>query len=237
MRTNYAAKRNTGRPHRRWLILGAVLILMVGGSLQYIYVAKHHPERLAQFSEQVSGFRHWFVDRKARLQTGLDKKLTDIKTLSAKKTEDEEVHFEFYTALPAMQMSVAEANLETKAPASAGVVTDDKKKPAATLSPMKSLAAKSLFLDPAELEQDFAKRFTQQTYVIQLGVFSTAAAAEAFKEKLSSERYSAAVVKAYVGERHVYRVQLGPFASKDQVETAQHDLRKKGIDGIVRKIG
>lgn len=215
MKKNYAAKRITGRLRRRWVLIACVFVILIGGIGLGLSIAKRHPERFAEFSQHIAKVKQWFVERKGRLQNGLDRKISTIKELSAKKEADQDVHFEFYTALPAMQIS----------------------KPLVSSTPsIKAPAAKSLFLDPAELERDFANRISHQRYVIQLGIFSTLKAAEAFSQSVKVEHYTTEVIKAYVGERQMYRVQLGPFVSKELVETTQRDLRKKGMDGIVRKV-
>src|SRR3990167_9175223 len=142
MKSNYAAKRAAGRARRRWVMLAVMFVLVIGGcSALFVYIANHQQERFSQFSRKVMGLSHWFADRKTRLQTGLDKKLADIKQVSVKADEDKDLHFEFYTALPAMQISVSRAEAD-KTTAKTDPNTADKKKPATMLSPMKSLAAK-----------------------------------------------------------------------------------------------
>lgn len=234
MKTNYAAKRITGRLRRRWILIACVFVILIGGICFSLSIAKRHPERFAEFSQHVAKVKQWFVERKGRLQNRLDKKISTIKELSANKDANQDVHFEFYTALPAMQISVSHA--DEKIQTNSTLTTTEPKKSLVLSTPsVKAPAAKSLFLDPAELERDFANRVSQR-YVIQLGIFSTLKAANAFRQSVKIDHYNTEVIKAYVGERQMYRVQLGSFVSKELVETMQRDLRKKGMDGIVRKV-
>jgi len=222
-------KRKRGQNWRGWLAGFAVFALALMFAAGF-YAYKYSPQMTA-----------WLSERKAHLRADMKKQVKKVKHLRRQhKEEPESVHFEFYSALPAMEVSKPEIESDDMPapelqPIKRVAETTEVKRSIKESPVVKSFAAKVLFLDPKELEKDFAHKIAKQTYIIQVATFSTSASANAFSQRLSEKQYKAEVVKAYIGERKVYRVQVGPFSSKNQLREAEEALKKQGIDGIVRK--
>jgi len=109
------------RSRRRmvWLIMMVIVFCGVG-----VFTYTHMKTRFVRFNQ-------WVVEKKSHFQKKLDKKLVAV--------EEPQVHFEFYTALPNMQVTVSQAISRQEKP----------------IAPSKQIAAKTVFLNPDELEHDF----------------------------------------------------------------------------------
>jgi len=98
---------------------------------------------------------HWFSERKQHLHQGIEK----VKQMTKnQETTPEQIHFDFYTALPAMQMPASVAtneNLDTQptSHSTPKTVKPDVQKPT-------NLAAERALFDPTEIEQDFSNQLT-----------------------------------------------------------------------------
>jgi cell division protein FtsN len=66
-------------------------------------------------------------------------------------------------------------------------------------------------------------------------MYSNAASADKTRQALTEDGLAVKVVKAYIDERLVYRVQVGPYQEQDQVSEAQVKLAARGIHGVIRK--
>ncbi len=69
-------------------------------------------------------------------------------------------------------------------------------------------------------------------YVIQLGVFESQAAAQRLLEAINAVGFEGNVVKSPSG----YRVQQGPYGSREIAKLTQQRMQKRGIIAIIRKI-
>ena len=70
-------------------------------------------------------------------------------------------------------------------------------------------------------------------FVIQAGAFSNTAHAMKLLEELKADHHEAAI---YSDEKW-HRVQLGPFAKRKEAEKIAKDLRRRGIQTLVRSSG
>lgn len=86
------------------------------------------------------------------------------------------------------------------------------------------------------LEREFAKTVKKTAYVIHTGIYSNAASADKTRQVLAGEGLATKIVKAYIDDRLVYRVQIGPFEEKERVSAAQSKLAARGMHGVLRKI-
>lgn len=142
------------RPRAMWRIgVTAVLfVLTVGGFAYGFYQYYQRPERFPALSSLVHRASDWFQERKHHLQKDLDNKAQDAKSALAKQDDTEpQVHFEFYSMLPNMQMSEqvkpAPTSVASSTPVSAPVS-----------------APNAALFSQDELEQDFSRHMTHKSY-------------------------------------------------------------------------
>lgn len=74
-------------------------------------------------------------------------------------------------------------------------------------------------------------------YLLQVGAFPSASAAEAQKAKLALQGFVADVQTVSVGGQAYHRVRLGPFRSATELETTKQKLASAGIPAIALKEG
>lgn len=244
-RSSVRSRHTDGDRRPLYVAVGAALLLVgIAGFGTYQY--KKQPERFVALSECYTKLTTWMTERKQHLNHSIKV----VKQITMKDETDQPVHFEFYTALPNMKVEVASnSSLEetNKAPHTAP------KKAETTLASVQSeVLAKTPVSEPAfksklqvisadELEHQMSREFaaevqTQTQYVVQLGVFHAADAAQKFRDALSHAGFDAVVSKAANKEKDAYRVQLGPYQNKTQALQAQRLLQKRGVTSIVRKV-
>lgn len=210
----------------RWRLLVLILILVGGVGIFFLSSILHGPAFLASFYSQA---RVWLVERKANLQHGLAKKIEKPKTpLVSKHDAEPPIHFEFYSALPNMQVSVPSMAVENDSP-SQPVINKTANDIAKSYAATPTLASIS---NADELAQEVSTHIKQITYFVQLGLFRNKALAEHYRKTFSHEGLGA--IKTSAVDKNFYRVQLGPFITKEQAKQIQQQLRKKGINAIVR---
>ncbi|MFA9439766.1 SPOR domain-containing protein [Uliginosibacterium sp. sgz301328] len=133
-----------------------------------------------------------------------------------------------------VQGPVAEPEPEETAPPTPVARTDSaSSKPDVTIAPPSSAAprAASAAASAAVIEQRPATNVTRDermpaaapagTYIVQLGVFSSAANADQLVRRLKQKGISARVET---------RVELGPFKNREEAVAAQTQLRRAGFD-------
>jgi hypothetical protein len=104
------AKKKGGSKHskrRLWIVLIALLLIFGGVAIGFfIYQAKNKltvPPAISSLSSHVSD---WIAERKTRLKDNLAK----VKKITVNNKEpNQEIHFEFYTALQTMKVTVGDA--------------------------------------------------------------------------------------------------------------------------------
>jgi cell division septation protein DedD len=248
---SYLNKQNAGTAGslRRWLFLALIFAAIIGGGAVFLYQYRTQSGVSTAVASCIGRFKTWVAERKNHIQQGMVK----IKKIAANKENDQDIHFEFYTTLPNMQVNVAEltsaGNHDSNTSASAksqpvkpatiassadtGIIQHESSQPVKTV---KKAALNHAIINADQLEADLTSEMQQDKYVIQLGIFRNAAAAEQYRMTLSEAGFEASIVKTTAGGQDVFRVQVGPFESKEQVRIAQRQLLKKNLNGIVRKI-
>ena len=215
-RNGYKTKKKSGspkQPNLNWYRLAILLLglaVVTGGSIvgyQYHKYPKRFPALVA-FSERVN---IWWVERKARIETKMTKVALVKPKSKHKSSAPEPVHFEFYTMLPNVGAAVPVAEAKPE--------------------PVKSI------FDQDSLEREFTQEMSKSAYIIQTGMFSNAASAEKMSQTLTEDGLAPKIVKAYLDEHLVYRVQLGPYDEKNKISDAQSKLAARGIHGTLRKVG
>jgi cell division protein FtsN len=100
------------------------------------------------------------------------------------------------------------------------------------------LTRQPVIFNTADLGALLAAENTAQTsqYVIQLGVFESEEAAHRMVAAINSVGFEGSVVKTQQGPQERFRVQQGPFASRELAKMTQQRMQKRGIISIIRKI-
>ena len=230
-----SAKRAKANNAGSWVggLVGIVLLTLTGLGYYFSANPKQQPEDVPDFQQGEyqnvsSRLTAWLSNSKTSIEA-VKQQIEKVKQLGQQDSDAEQaVHFEFYNTLPSMKVARHHSDMASQVKLAA------EKSFASTPSLSAEAAGRSMFLDPKELEEDFAQVIPRQGYVLQLATFSQLGRAELYRSKLTG--YEVEIIKAYVGDRQVYRVQVGPFSNRDEVKQTEKVLKKKGYAGIVRKI-
>ncbi len=85
--------------------------------------------------------------------------------------------------------------------------------------------------EPEEVNEE-----TRPVYVLQAGSFKARRTAEFLQERLKALGLESEVQKVEMGDGAVwYRVRLGPYDSLSRVNNIRIDLRKRGIESLLKK--
>lgn len=222
-----SAKKITSSHWRR--VMGVTLFVAFFSGLGFLFFQYKKNTLSSFFSSYFGQVENWIAARKNHLQKGLanDENKTKKKPVIAQKNPPPRpIHFEFYTALPNMQVDMPTPIVEMKKPEVVKTVAEKKKQTS------KNIAVVSA----EELEKELAEHFKQANYIVQLGVFRTSAAAYKYHKAMTEAGFQASVVPLRSAQKETYRVQLGPFFNKLEAKGAQLKLKKQGMDGIVLKL-
>ena len=211
--------------------LGIFTIVLIAAFV-LVKINKPHMRNFSAFSSSLTRFTTWIAERKNHLHQGIAK----VKQLAENKTDTSEpVHFEFYTTLPNMQVTMSNPVASNDNQAVANNNT-----PRPTIVSTQKTSVKMLTADAIvnadELEKELAHELKQETYVIQVGIFHDTEAAEHYRKSLADAGFTASITKVALKGKTSYRVQLGPFANKNQTKIVQQRLQKKGLNGLIRKV-
>jgi cell division septation protein DedD len=233
------------------IILPAFLLLagaLAGGCYYY---QKGHPATEAQ-GQGIQGF----ATKVASFFSHHKKDALHLKKTLAANGEEQPptVHFDFYSQLPSMQVTIPEEGgqptlQEAAKPISAPVLAKLEsphqevipvvsQAPAAP-TPASKMAAPnadevSTLLEAEGQPVQYIKT-TTQTYVIELGVFDSRQAAALLADALSGVGFKVAIVKINRNGQKMYGVQQGPFKNLDVAKSTQQRLQKRGIVGEIHK--
>lgn len=154
-RKNYSDKQGLAR--WQMALLAGLAAAVVGGAVIYFCLHKSGVQTGTLVSSYVSRFRGWVGERKTHLNHGLDK----VKKLAANKTEAEpQIHFEFYTALPKMQVKVADLTAKTGVSAAPVRPAGTDKIAADVRKDKKAAAGGAAIASASELEQELSAQLT-----------------------------------------------------------------------------
>jgi cell division protein FtsN len=220
-----------------------VMVLLGAGGGYFLYVK----QPAALFSKEVALLAH----KKNLLNVKPVKKLTQANAAQAP-----EVQFDFYSELPNMQVTFSEPGAVAKS------LTQLKAPSTVKIEEINSPEIKTASIKAEDIDElpelnaaAPASRATNQPdifntdelktlldaesqssaaahYVIQLGVFESEAAAARLLAAINAVGFEGNVVKSPSG----YRVQQGPYASKELAKLTQQRLQKRGIISIIRKL-
>lgn len=140
-----------------------------------------------------------------------------------------EPHFNFYTELPTMQVTLPDATVAQPPIA----------QPLAAPNPSKykvpALPSKPVKISPTPIKNPRPATTPSKQYMLQIGAFKDASSANHLKSQLLSSGVSAQIVKVVIDKRVVYRVQQGPYPRFDLAVATQERLRKQGTASVIRK--
>lgn len=226
-----SSKKNSSHSKWRWVLIGSasiiccMVILVADLYREHSLISTFIPSNVSLYVEQM---KSWIAERRNHLHKNLEK----VKQVAVRKGDPSPpIHFEFYTALPNMQVPIPEsAKSEESVVAAANQshkITPPIKKPSVNV-------ANTTIFDADRLQRAFKEELNQNQYVIQLGIFKKASTAERFKLSLNQSGVSANLVHVTLAGDKAFCVQLGPYETKDQAKLMQHRLQQKKINGIVR---
>ncbi|MEO7050285.1 MAG: SPOR domain-containing protein [Rhodanobacter sp.] len=139
--------------------------------------------------------------------------------------------YDFYSVLSEKEVRIPDAEISAQAKAEQKQQTSQTP-PAAATEP--GVPVQSITAAPAE---PVAAPTGGSGYLLQVGAFPSAAAAEAQKAKLALQGFVANVQTVSVGGQTYHRVRLGPFRSATELETTKQKLTSAGIPAIALKEG
>jgi cell division protein FtsN len=163
--------------------------------------------------------------------------------------EEPSVHFDFYTELPKMQVTLPATQTEAGKGTPPPVAAHQTKSDVAPLSGAQAImgqAADATFLSNTAqtkakaLEADHTKVMASPSaaaqYIVQVGAYKSDSTASEMRVSILLAGFDVSVVKTTVGDQVVYRIQQGPYNSLAQAKSAQKKLQAKGYDGVVQKL-
>jgi len=207
MAKDYAKYFSNKKPGRRGLVdvlLVFLLVLLVSGLIYAAYAHQHNAAATQQVGEWMTRVKVLFSHKKVNPENKTP--IIAKQQVAEQHAAESAVRFDFYTALPAMQVTPSAAPAST-----------------ATLPPPLPLSQNKESVQPAG------------HYFLQLGVFKSQAAASQVRLSLLLAGIDAVIEKTTAGSKTVYRIQQGPFIKKKQAQTSQLELQKKGVLAVIRK--
>ncbi|MEO6798861.1 MAG: SPOR domain-containing protein [Rhodanobacter sp.] len=139
--------------------------------------------------------------------------------------------YDFYSVLSEKEVRIPDAEISAQAKA------EQKQQSPTPPAPINEpgVAIRSVTAAPAE---SVASPSTGGSgYLLQVGAFPSAPAAEAQKAKLALQGFVANVQTVDVGGQTYHRVRLGPFRSATELEATKQKLASAGIPAIALKEG
>lgn len=184
-------------------------------------------------SESVGRVKNWIAAHKNKPHDPRPK-------VSNKLVAEQPLHFEFYTALPTMQLATPETpSIEAKPEA---VVVKAPPKIISKVEPKNVIITTNTAIVTAdEIERELSKHLQaapagKEEFAVQVGVFKSIVAAKHYQETVSQAGFKSSVATLVAGKKNLYRVQLGPFGEKNKATLLKHELAAKGINGVIYKI-
>lgn len=145
--------------------------------------------------------------------------------------------FDFYTLLPEIEVVVPDEEIEQSrkpAPAPVAAPVTEAAKPAASAPPPAATAApKPAAVKPVPRPAPAATG----TFYLQVGSFSDAGKADAFKAELALMGLQTSIQRVTINSKDTYhRVRVGPFGTLDELDKTRTRLKQNGIDSTPIKV-
>ena len=251
LKTNASFKRtraNFDSTMGRW-ILTIILVGLCGGVVFLIYDEKYHAAGPSTLEVYFLKIKNWMTLRSAHLHPIQNNQKPIAQVVGNKSADEPSIHFEFYDALPNMQVTVSERtgtkethnnpeqntksnSLDIKKKRVVAAKTINKNNQETEKENTISIPGSSTFIKADELERDLSLQLKQQ-YIIQLGVFKNIEAAEHYRKSLIGAGFAVKITKLGLRGKIFYRVEQGPFLKKEKVNMAQLKLQQKGFRGLI----
>ncbi|GEM_PF-3583970 len=183
---------------------------------------------------------------------------TAKKIAKAAENSPPPVHFDFYSELPNMQLTLTETpdapGPKNKKPSTHYQVGVKSRLAAAenpegdSISTLVSKVAISAseavptpvaapVIHPDELTGLIDEEVIQKAqYILQLGFFETQQAAKTLQEALVSVGFNPIIVKNSTGKHELYKVQQGPFPTLQMATLTKSRLQKRGVTSVIQKV-
>ncbi len=139
--------------------------------------------------------------------------------------------YDFYSVLSEKEVRIPDAEISAQAKAEQKQQASQAPPPTASEP---GVAVQTVTAAPAA---SMASATAGSGYLLQVGAFPSASAAEAQKAKLALQGFVANVQTVSVGGQTYHRVRLGPFRSATELETTKQKLTSAGIPAIALKEG
>ncbi len=233
MARDYARERGTRRyNHRRrsnaaswrWLTAGLILGLLIAG---LIYLK----ENSRNISKAVSD--HLVHHPKTKTHHA-SKAAPVSKVKAAEKTDQTETQFDFYTVLP--KMSVETPNNSGKTAQATEKLT--------THAPSNKTEALKPILPPAtpktapidSTAQNKSAIETNSKYILRLAAIKNYEQADQIKAELTMQGFDVSIQRATIHNEIFYRINIGPYQSRELAIEQQKALSKQNMTSTVIKI-
>ena len=163
MNRNIARKGHSAKKSLASWKMGSLIgffAIVLGAVATVFYLRTRQPQTNVLVSSYFSRMKTWVSERKTHINQGLVK----VKRLAANKNAPPpEIHFEFYTTLPKMQVKLSDLN------------TTDERSSAPKIQQASILPAPaaSAVISASDIEKELSAQLTPPSYVVQLGIFSS----------------------------------------------------------------
>jgi len=137
--------------------------------------------------------------------------------------------YDFYTLLPGDEVRMSDAEIAATEREEAARHQDAQKQTQATATTASVAPAAGATATQATPGSD-------APYLLQAGAFGGSGDAEATKAKVALLGLSARVESARIGDRTVYRVRMGPYATASELAEAKRKLASGGLPAMAIKV-
>jgi len=152
---------------------------------------------------------------------------------AASDSSSKKPQYDFYSVLSEKEVRIPDAEISAQAKAEQQQTTAPTPPQSAPVS-APGVAVQNVTAAPAE---SMAPASGGSGYLLQVGAFPNASAAETQKAKLAMQGFVANVQTVDVGGQTYHRVRLGPFRSATELEATKQKLAAAGIPAIALKEG
>lgn len=157
-----------------------------------------------------------------------------------KKNKDWDPNAPLYGKSNKAQDKEGEKPSTAGAPDKGGIVPKESEKKTEPSNPLSSILGGSTPSEDKDALGELARAKSQErdpfNYFVQAGAFRTHEEADTQKGKLALSGFDAVVSERDQGGKSVFRVRLGPFASKDEAEKTQQKLSGNKVDSVVIRV-